>query len=126
MPDLNRLALVIAMFDSPSEGERSAAFARADAIIRKAGALWADVLPGLYAVGGGAMQLSGVDGGHVDRCREMLRHSRDLLTDWEHGFLMNVIGRARLTGPQFRRLEELMTEIKVRRSAQAEFGEAPA
>jgi hypothetical protein len=122
MIDLSRLSRIVAMFDSPNVAERASAFARADLILRKDGQMWRDILPALYA--SPSIQLSGVDGGHIDQCRDMLRNCRALLTAWEQKFLLSISGISQLSDRQASRLETLIGEIELRREVVAEFGEA--
>jgi len=125
MIDLARLARIVAMFDSPNVSERAAAFARADQIVRDAGVMWRDILPTLFGPQL-SMTLSGVDGGHIDQCRDLLRNNRDLLNHWEKNFLIRIGGVMQLTVNQMTRLELLMDEVVRRRALQAEFGETAA
>jgi hypothetical protein len=79
----DRLRRIISQFDSDQAGIRAAAFTVADAIIAEAGLRWKDVLSEIFAVPERQpMRLSGVEFGHVDLCRNILRNDIDVLSLW--------------------------------------------
>lgn len=123
MTDL-RLHRIIALFDSPNIFERSAAFARADEIVRKDGQKWAVVLRELFSIPvSNSLYLSNVEFGHVEQCRDMLRRNIQVLTTWERNFLMKLSGVSRLTERQVVRLQTLAGEIELRNTIAEEFGD---
>jgi hypothetical protein len=121
--DLERLARIVALFDSDKDGERAAAFNRADKIIADAGMVWTEVLAEMFTVKEPQpMRLSHVEFGHVDKCRDMLRNHDDCLSAWERNFLAGICEKMHLSRKEAARFEQIEHNIKFRRETRAEFG----
>jgi hypothetical protein len=121
--DLERLARMIAMFDSDNAGVRAAAFNRVDALIEAAGEQWTDVLAAMFTPKDvQPMRLSGVEFGHVDRCRELLRDHNDYLSAWERGFLAGICEKMHLSRKERSRFAQIDHNVFFRRNTRSEFG----
>jgi hypothetical protein len=87
--DLGKLARIAGLFGSTHIGERAAAAAKADAIVRAAGLTWPDVLT-QSVVGGGYSQTSRRHEAPMTPGMILARHG-DKLTGWERGFLTSLL-----------------------------------
>ena len=100
-----RLAKLCGMFGSDHAGERAAAAAKADALLRSHGLTWFDVL-----------------GKHAEESIEelidyALHHGDGHLSPWAEGFLRGIRGRQFLTRKQQEKLHEIVNDLMLRRAA---------
>ena len=93
----DRLARICGMFGSDHDGERATAAAKADQLIRSHGLRWSDVI-------------APVPTETTDRIRFALGHI-DLLSRWEHGFLLGVRGKQTLSEKQLLVLDQIMEKL---------------
>ena len=94
----NKLAKLCGLFGSDHDGERAAAAAKADQLIRSHGLRWADVIA------------PPVPTETTDRIRFALGHI-DLLSRWEHGFLLGIRRKQTLTEKQILVLDQIMEKL---------------
>ena len=92
-----RLAKLCGLLGSDHAGERSTAAAKADALIRSRGLRWTDVI-------------ASAPTGTTERIRFALGHI-DMLSRWEHGFLLGIRGKQTLSERQTRILDEIMEKL---------------
>ena len=85
------------LFGSNHDGERAAAAAKADAIVRQHGLTWGDVFH--PAPSHEAMFRLCID-------------SNDTLTDWEHEFLRGIAGQASMSEKQRSVLDRLYRKVR--------------
>src|SRR5262245_25791951 len=91
-----RLAKLCGMFGSNHDGERAAAAAKADALVRGLGLTWPQIL------------LPKHESDSIEKLINFtLDHGDDVLTAWEEGFLRGIRGRQSLTEKQFIKLEQI-------------------
>ena len=100
-----KLHLVVALLDSPVEGERHAALAAASRLLAKSGRRWADLFPP-----------SQPTGDHVRRADDLLLLD-ELLTIYERDFARSIRSFRRLSPKQAQLLEEIERAVADRRSA---------
>lgn len=101
----HKLQLVVALLDSPVEGERHAALAAASRLLAKSGHRWSDLFP-----------TPPPPGDHVRRADELLQLDA-LLTDFERNFAVGIRGFRRLSAKQAQLLAEIERAVADRRSA---------
>ncbi len=102
--DIGKLAKLCGLFSSDQMGERAAAAAKADAMVRAAGLTWPDVLTPKMD-----------DAVHFEASRRhenltpgmILAQFGDRLTGWEKGFLTSIIRRPHLSARQCEVLDEI-------------------
>ena len=99
------LQLVVALLDSPVEGERLAALAAASRLLAKSGRRWADLFPPTPPTSD-----------HVRRADDLLQLD-ELLTDYERQFAIGIRGFRKPSPKQARLLEEIERAVADRRSA---------
>ena len=100
-----KLQLVVALLDSPVEGERLAALAAASRLLAKSGRRWADLFPPPPPTGD-----------HVRRADALLQLD-ELLTDFERNFAVGIRSYRRLSAKQSRLLAEIERAVVDRRAA---------
>lgn len=100
-----KLQLVVALLDSPVEGERLAALAAASRLLAKSGRRWADLFP-----------TPPPTGDHVRRADDLLQLD-ELLTDFERNFAVGIRSYRRLSAKQSRLLAEIERAVVDRRAA---------
>lgn len=93
----DRLAKLCGLFGSDHDGERATAAAKADQLIRSHGLRWADVI-------------APVPTETTDRIRFALGHI-DVLSRWEHGFLLGIRHKPTLSEKQLAILDDIMAKI---------------
>jgi hypothetical protein len=103
--ELERLAAVCGMFGSDHIGERAAAAALADRLIRQAGLRWCDVLA-LAPVTSAAVAIT-----IVGEIRSALRSP--VINDWERRFLISISGRQYLTPKQENKLGQIIEKARI-------------
>jgi hypothetical protein len=93
----DRLTKLCGLFGSNCDGERASAAAKADQLIRAHGLRWRDViaLPPI---------------GTIDKIRFALGHI-DVLSRWEHGFLLGIRHKPTLSEKQLAVLDDIMAKI---------------
>jgi hypothetical protein len=100
----DRLAKVCGLFGSDHHGERAAAAALADRLVRQSGLSWKQILlPGHSSV--------------EELISFALDHGDEILNAWEWGFLQGIRGRQYLTEKQLRKLDALVGKVKAARCA---------
>ena len=121
--DRDRLAKVLARFESPFDGEKLAAIEAAGRILRAGGATWRDLLAGLGS-DDDAPTTSRVDDGvddggpvaapqHVKTITAMLRRPGVVaLSEWERGFLRGCLRFDTLSKKQADMLAEVFAKIR--------------
>jgi hypothetical protein len=125
--DRVRLGRVVALFDSPAEGERTAALEAANRLLQAAGVRWRDL------VGANGLDLDDDDAAEIFRrarastpadddgedhralCARLLREGRAALTRWEADFLRGMIGFARVSAAQQKHLDEIGRKVETAR-----------
>jgi hypothetical protein len=100
----DRLAKLLGLLGSAHDGERAAAGAKADALVRERGLTWRQVIVPQNGSGTADHALW-----------KFVASNRDLLTDWERDFIRCIGGRKSLSEKQWALLEQLAA--KVRRAA---------
>ena len=93
----DKLAKLCGKFGSDHDGERATAAAKADQLIRSHGLRWSDVI---------ALPPSG----NSNKIRFALGHI-DLLSRWEHGFLLGIRGKQTLSEKQSTVLDQIIVKI---------------
>ena len=93
----DKLAKLCGMFSSDHDGERATAAAKADKLIRSHGLRWSDVI-------------APVPISTIERIRFALGHI-DMLSRWEHGFLLGIRGKQTLSEKQTRILDQIMSKL---------------
>jgi hypothetical protein len=106
--DVNRLARVCGLFGSDHLGERAAAAAQADKIVRNAGLTWPDVLAPQPLT----PSRSSRNSCHVSKITpgEILARHNEILSGWERGFLSSPVRRSSWSPRQ----REILNEIRER------------
>ena len=100
----DRLAKLLGMLGSDQAGERAAAAAKADQLIRQHGLQWADVVAPATASTSDTSVESIID--------FALAHGRSLLTDWEVDFLHGVRSQRKpVTQNQIRKLRQIAEKV---------------
>lgn len=105
-----RLAQLVALFDSPAEGERHAALAAASRLLGRCGLAWRDVghdVAGVIAASSPDLPP------HAVEARRLLAAglSRGRLTPWEAEFLRGIVGFRQLTVKQKAALQRLAAKV---------------
>ena len=95
--DADKLAKLCGLFSSDHAPERAVAAAKADKLIRSHGLRWSDVI-------------SPVPTGTTERIRFALGHI-DLLSRWEHGFLLGIRHKQSLSEKQSTVLDQIIAKI---------------
>jgi hypothetical protein len=98
----DKLAKVCGLFGSAHDGERAAAAAKADKLIKERGLSWSDLLASTPALSSDAM------------IAYAIRHGDDVLSCWEWGFLHGIRGRQYLTERQLTKLGHVFAKVKAR------------
>ena len=93
----DRLTKLCGLFGSNHLGERAAAAAKADQLIRSHGLRWSDVI-------------APVPISTFERIRFALGHI-DLLSLWERGFLLGIRGKKTLSEKQLLVLDQIMEKL---------------
>ena len=100
--ELERLAKLCGMFGSAHAGERAAAAAKADQLVRALGLTWFDVLvPKQNQLVGAALAMK----------LALLRDNLERLTDWERGFVASLSKFRRLSDKQRKVLDRLVAKV---------------
>ena len=94
----NKLTKLCGLFSSDHDGERASAAAKADELVRSNGLRWSDVI---------SMPPTGI----TAKIRFALGHI-DVLSRWEHGFLLGIRHKAKLTAKQLALLDEIVANVK--------------
>ena len=102
---LQRLVKLLGMLGSPHDGERAAAGAKADALIRSRGLTWDDVV--------NAKRPEENIEALIDHA---LRHGDGILDPWQRQFLHGIRGRRTLSERQRAKLDEI-ADLLLRRAA---------
>lgn len=113
-----KLAKVMGMLGSSSDGERASAARIATVILKQCGMTWADVAAALRppvqpsaapkkANNGYQRQPAGFQPVHVATANDLLGSWPELLSDWETTFLRSIRNRPRLS----RKQDETLTRI---------------
>ena len=98
-----RLAKLCGMFGSDHIGERSAAAQMADRLVKESGLTWFDVILQRLPIPGPSV---------TEKIRFALGHI-DLLSRWEHGFLLSIRNTKReLSDKQLEVLNEIVAKAK--------------
>lgn len=100
-----KLQLVVALLDSPVEGERHAALAAASRLLARSGRRWADLFP-----------TPPPTDSHVRRAGALLQ-LKELLTHFERDFARSIRSFRRLSPKQAQLLDEIERAVADRRSA---------
>ena len=101
-------AKLCGMFGSAHAGERAAAAAKADQLVRSLGLTWFDVLvPKQNELAGAAIALK----------LALLRDNLELLTDWERRFVFSLSKFRRLSDKQRKVLDQLVAKVSEERCA---------
>lgn len=100
-----KLQLVVALLDSPVEGERHAALAAGSRLLAKSGRRWADLFP-----------RPPPPGDHVHRAGALLLLD-ELLTAYERDFARSIRSFRRLSPKQAQLLEDIERAVADRRAA---------
>jgi hypothetical protein len=108
----DRLAKICGLFGSSHDGERAAAAAKADQLIRSCGLSWFDVI----TVRSANLQ---IEGDTVDDLIAFAIDREDLLTAWEFGFVHGISGRQLLTNKQLAKLRAIVARLRTERRAPA-------
>ena len=103
-PAVEKLAKICAMFSSDFPGERAAAAALADKLIRDRGLQWDQVLTAPAPKPSGDAEL----------IEFALKHGDEILNAWEHGFLTSIKSRWSLTKKQRAKLESIVEKVQSR------------
>jgi hypothetical protein len=111
-PDLGRLAKICGLFSSDHVGERAAAAARADRIVRDAGLTWSEILKAdnpreTASEPPSRRRDNPMSPSEILACRNSSR-----LTDWERRFLSTLAARrSRWTDRQYEVFEEIRKSV---------------
>ena len=97
----NRLAKLCGLFGSDHDGERAAAAAKADELVRRHGLSWRQVLSPWQ-------QSESVE----EMIAYALRLGAGVIGVWEEGFLRGVRGRQFLTNKQLAKLQEIVASVR--------------
>lgn len=100
-----KLQLIVALLDSPVEGERHAALAAASRLLAKSGRRWVDLFP-----------TPPPTGAHVRRADDLLLLD-ELLTDFERNFARSIRSFRRLSPRQALLLDDIERAVADRRAA---------
>ncbi len=96
----DKLARICGMFGSDHDGERAAAAALADRLVRQAGMTWGQIL---------------LPKRPPDNIEEMIAfafdHGDGILDAWQEGFLRGIRGRQFLTKKQLSKLDEIVVAV---------------
>jgi hypothetical protein len=98
----DKLARICGLFGSEHDGERASAAAKADKLVRAQGLTWFDVI----SPNPNAAPVS---------LREQIRFALahvDLLSRWEHGFLLGIRKRRNLSDRQAAVLAEIVAKVR--------------
>ncbi len=96
----DKLAKVCSMFASDHDGERAAAAALADRLVRARGLTWPEIIsPGTASARS------------VEDMINFARHGDDILNAWEEGFLRSIKGRQFLTEKQLKKLSDIVAKV---------------
>ena len=103
---LERLAAVCGMFNSGFVGERAAAAALADRIVRGNGLRWNDVIVP-------AVVPAPIGGNSTSVAEQIARALRStVINSWEHEFLISISGRQHLTPKQENKLAQIHQKVR--------------
>ena len=102
--ELERLSKLCGMFGSDHAGERAAAAAKADQLVRGLGLTWGEVLTAPHALAAPPASNAGKI--------EFLRRHLHALNGWEAGFVTDVARCRRLTPKQQNIVDQLVNKIK--------------
>src|SRR4029077_2706110 len=108
--DYSRLAKLLALLDSPVEGERIAALEACNRHLEAAGLRWRDI----------AAELPGsaeAQGDHAKGAAEVMRDGADVLTRWEVEFLIGITACEKLSARQRQILDRLNAKVNLARAA---------
>ena len=101
----DRLQKLCGLFGSQHDGERAAAAALADQLVRSAGLTWRDVIRWPEPAQPGP-RTGGIPDDWHDLAQRVLQH-RGQLSAWEVDFLQTVTGRRRISEKQWRVMQRL-------------------
>jgi hypothetical protein len=101
----HKLQLVVALLDSPVEGERHAALAAGARLLAKCGHRWGDLLT-----------IPPPSGDHVRRADDLLLHAELLMTPFERNFAIGIRSYRRLSPKQSRLLDDIEQAVADRRA----------
>jgi hypothetical protein len=108
-----RLAKLLGMLGSEHDGEVVTAARHADALVRRAGLTWPDVV----AANDAQPELDNVGFGVANEIRFCLLH-RDRLTEWERSFLASIRHQtAPLSARQHNSLNRIVDKLRARAEA---------
>jgi hypothetical protein len=125
--DVQRLAKICGRFGSDYDGERAAAAAKADELVRKRGLTWRDVLIPAETKPQSNCRASCTSGrsskvrSNTKRWREpkateqklaLLRRYLDVLTDWESRFVIGARGFTKLSAKQLATIDRLVEKLR--------------
>jgi hypothetical protein len=102
--DAKRLAKLCGMFGSEHIGERAAAAAAADRLVREQGLSWVDVIRGPWSRSSRKLKT-------INDKLDFLSEHADVLTDWEKKFIVTVRGFRRKSRRQIETINGLVDKV---------------
>jgi hypothetical protein len=107
--DAKRLVKICGMFRSCHDGERAAAAAKADTLVRKRGLTWRDVL---ILAPKASKKKRWREPKTTEQKLEFLRRNLDEFTKWERDFIIDVRGFAKLSAKQLATIDCLVEKLR--------------
>jgi hypothetical protein len=108
--DTKRLVKICGMFGSCHDGERAAAAAKADTLVRKRGLTWRDVL--ILATKARSKKKRWREPKTTEQKLALLCRNLDEFTDWERDFIIGVRGFVQLSEKQLATIDRLVEKLR--------------
>jgi hypothetical protein len=108
--DAKRLAKICGLFGSNHDGERAAAAAKADTLVRKRGLTWDDVF--IPAPKARSNKKRWREPKTTEQKLALLRRNFDEFTDWERDFIIGVRGFAQFSEKQLATIDRLIEKVR--------------
>lgn len=104
-PDRVTISKLLGLVGSHHDGEALAAARKAHQLVTTAGMTWSEIL-------GVADAQPELEISHVAIARDLLQRGRGIITQWERGFLIGVMGFKALKPKQIEMLDTLAAKIE--------------